>query len=410
MSHSDGDLQASTRHDRSVLTRYLGKMSPFILTLLLIEFLDELTGGAQQAAWPLIRDELGLTYIQIGLLFSVPTLVSSIVEPILGILSDVWKRRLLILGGGVLFAASALLTAISRSFLPLMMAQVLFFPASGAFVSLSQAALMDAEPTRHEQNMARWTFAGSVGVVIGPLALGAATLLGAGWRELFGVFGCLAIILVAVAWRFPFPNNRTEEHVQAPLTALRVGLKDALDAFKRREALRWLALLGFSGLMLDVLLGFLALYFVDVVGVDEAQASLAVAVWSAVGLLGDFLLIPLLERVKGLTYLRLSAVIELALFIALLLVPVFWMKLILLGLLGFFNSGWYAILQGRLYTAMPGQSGTVVAVTNIAGLVMGQIPLLLGIIAQHYGLGAMMWLLLAGPIALLVGLPRNGEG
>lgn len=344
------------------------------------------------------------------MLFSVPTLVSSVVEPILGILSDVWKRRLLILGGGVLFAASALLVAVSGSFLPLMLAQVLFFPASGAFVSLSQAALMDAEPNRHEQNMARWTFAGSVGVVVGPLALGAAVLLGLSWRGLFAVFGLLAMILVAAAWRFPFPNNRPEEHDEAALSALWDGLKGALDAFKRREVLRWLALLGFSDLMLDVLLGFLALYFVDVVGVNGAQAGLAVAVWSGVGLLGDFLLIPLLERVKGLVYLRASAVIELMLFVALLLVPVFWVKLVLLGLLGFFNAGWYAILQGRLYTSMPGRSGAVLAVTNIAGLVIGQIPLLLGIVAQHYGLGAMMWLLLAGPIALLVGLPRREEG
>jgi FSR family fosmidomycin resistance protein-like MFS transporter len=376
---------------------------------LLIEFLDEFTFGAQQAAWPIIRDELGLTYVQIGLLFSVPTLVSSVVEPILGILSDGWKRRLLILGGGVLFAASALLVAISHSFLPLMMAQILFFPASGAFVSLSQAALMDAEPTRHEQNMARWTLAGSVGVVMGPLALGAAMLLGLGWRELFAIFGLLALILVTIAWRYPFPNNHTGEHDQAPLLALRDGLRGALDALKRREVLRWLALLGFSDLMLDVLLAFLALYFVDVVGVNETKAGLAVAVWSAVGLLGDLLLIPLLERMKGLVYLRASAAIELALFVALLLAPIFWVKLILLGLLGFFNSGWYAILQGRLYTSMPGQSGAVLAVTNVAGLVIGQAPLLLGIVAQHYGLGAMMWLLLAGPIALLVGLPRKGE-
>lgn len=333
--------------------------------------------------------------------------VSSVVEPFLGILSDVWKRRLLILGGGVLFAVSALLVAISRSFLPLMLAQMLFFPASGAFVGLSQVALIDAEPTRHEQNMAKWTFAGSLGVVLGPLARGGAMLLGAGWRGLFSIFGLLAMCLVAAAWRFPFPNNSQEHDDRSPLLALREGFRDALDVFKRREVLRWLVLLGFSDLMLDVLLGFLALYFVDVAGVSETQAGLAVVLWSGVGLLGDFLLIPLLERVDGLAYLRLSATIELVLFVTLLLVPTFWIKLALLGLLGFFNAGWYAILQGRLYTEMPGQSGTAMAVNNITGLINGQIPLLLGIVAQHFGLGLMMWLLLAGPIALLVGLPRK---
>jgi FSR family fosmidomycin resistance protein-like MFS transporter len=348
------------------------------------------------------------------LLFSIPALVSGIVEPVLGILADVWRRRLLILSGGALFATSVLLAAASRSFFPLLIAQMLIFPASGAFVSLSQTALMDAEPARHEQNMARWTFAGSLGVVLGPLTLGAASMLGLGWRGLFVIFGLLAMLLLAAFWRFP-PHPRTSPssgdtvEESSFLEAFRDGFRCALDAFKRREVLRWLILLGCSDLMLDVLLGFLALYFVDVAGVGEAQATLAVAVWSGVGLLGDFLLIPLLERVDGLAYLRVSATAEMGLFVALLLVPTFSIKLVLLGLLGFFNAGWYAILQGRLYTSMPGQSGTAMAVDNIAGLAKGQVPLLLGIVAQRFGLGAMMGLLLAGPIALLVGLPGKKE-
>ncbi len=52
------------------------------------------------------------------------------------------------------------------------------------------------------------------------------------------------------------------------------------------------------------LLGFLALYFVDVTRLTAGQAALGIAVWSGLGLLGDFLLIPLLEKVRGLDYLR----------------------------------------------------------------------------------------------------------
>jgi FSR family fosmidomycin resistance protein-like MFS transporter len=33
---------------------------------------------------------------------------------------------------------------------------------------------MDSDPSRREQNMARWTFAGSLGVVVGPVALSGA--------------------------------------------------------------------------------------------------------------------------------------------------------------------------------------------------------------------------------------------
>ena len=159
--------------------------------------------------------------------------------------------------------------------------------------------------------------------------------------------------------------------------------------------------------MLGVLLGFLALYLVDVAGATPAQAGAAVAVWTGLGLLGNLLLIPLLERVCGLSYLRLSAVVELALFPAFLLAPGFWARLVLLGLLGFFSTGWYSILKAQLYSAMPGQSGTVMTVGNVFGLVGALVPLGLGLVAERFDLVATMWLLLLGPVALLVGIPKR---
>jgi MFS transporter, FSR family, fosmidomycin resistance protein len=377
----------------------------FAFALLLIEFLDEFVFGAREAAWPLIRNDLGLSYAQVGLLLGLPSIVSSFVEPFLGILGDVWKRRVLILGGGVVFMLALLLASASQNYLVLLISFIFLYPASGAFVSLSQATLMDLEPARHEQNMARWTFAGSVGVVAGPLALGGAVALGWNWRGLFVFFAGLTFILVVTIWRFPFADNKNHEDN----LGFREGVVNAVRALRRGEVLRWLTLLQFSDLMLDILLGFLALYFVDVVGTSAAQAGVAVAVWTGLGLLGDLLLIPLLERMPGLRYLRVSAILEMILFPAFLLLPYFGAKLVILALLGFFNAGWYSILQARLYSAMPGQSGTVMAVGNIYGLLGGVMPLGLGLVAQQFGLSVTMWLLLLGPLVLLVGLPRRAE-
>jgi FSR family fosmidomycin resistance protein-like MFS transporter len=178
---------------------------------------------------------------------------------------------------------------------------------------------------------------------------------------------------------------------------------------KRKEVLRWLVLLEFSDLMLDVLYGFLALYFVDVAGFPFPQAALAVAVWTGCGLASDFLLIPLLERVRGLDYLRVSVIAELILFPVFLLSTSFYPKLILVGLLGFFNAGWYAILRANLFKSMPGQSGSVLALDNVAGMFGKLLPLGIGLAAQAYGLQSAMWLLLAGPIVLLIGLPSRNQ-
>jgi FSR family fosmidomycin resistance protein-like MFS transporter len=376
------------------------------LIFLFIEFLDELVFGVTDAAWPLIRTDLHLNYVQIGLALSLPGIVGNMIEPFLGILGDVWKRRVLILGGGIFFAFACFLTAVSHNFLILLISFIIFNPSSGAFVSLSQATLMDSDPSRHEQNMARWTFAGSVGVVLGPLLLGGAAWIGFGWRGVFFVLAGLAFLMLAGAWKLlPFP--RLDAPPFPGLGSVWNGIRNAFAALRRGAVLRWLILLEFSDLMLDVLYGYLALYFVDVVGFTPSKAAFAVAVWTGFGLLGDFLVIPLLEKVKGLNYLRVSVVVELFLYPAFLLFPNPWVKLIIAGLLGLFNSGWYAILQGNLYSSMPGQSGTVMAVGNVVGFFGKLIPFGIGLAAEAFGLGPAMWILLAGPIALLIGLPKR---
>jgi FSR family fosmidomycin resistance protein-like MFS transporter len=379
-------------------------LSLFVLTLLAVEFLDELVGGVREAAWPLIRDDLRLSYTQVGLVLSVPPVVGHLVEPLLGVLGDVWRRRALVLAGGVAYAAGTLLVGMSPSFALLLAASILSNPSAGAFIGLSQATLMDAAPERREQNMARWALAGSVGNSVGPAAVAACVWAGASWRWGFVAAGALMLLSVAAAWRQPFetPSASEEERARA---ALFKGLREALRALRRRAVLRWLVLLEVGDFTYDILRGFLALYFVDVVRAGEGGAALAVAVWTWVGLAGDFALVPLLERVRGLRYLRVSTAVVMLLFPLMLLAEGFSAKLLLLGLLGFANAGWYAIIKAKLYDELPGQSGTVaMTLGNVFGLASSLLPLALGAYAERYGLGPMMWLLALGPVALLAGL------
>lgn len=391
---------------RTVAARALRRAT---LTFLAIEFLDELVDGSLQAAWPMIRLDLKLSYTEIGLLLAVPKLVGNVVESPLGLLGDTHRRRAIILAGGAGFALSLALVAMSYSFASLLLALVLFNPAAGAFVSLSQAALMDSAPLRREQNMARWAFAGSLGIVAGSLALNATvSTAGANWRVWFGVMCGVSVFIVMGARRFIF--DAPHAAVLAPRqrhVSIGQAARDALGALGRGEVRRWLLLLECSDLMLDGFHGFLALYFVDVVGMNDTRAGVAVAVWTGVGLAGDFLLIPLLERVRGLSYLRWSACAMLCLFPAFLLAPGTPAKLVLLGLIGFTNAGWYSILKAQLYAAMPEQSGAALALNNLTGMFGVCVPFALGLFAEHFGLGRMMWLLLCAPLVLLYAIPRR---
>jgi FSR family fosmidomycin resistance protein-like MFS transporter len=47
---------------------------------------------------------------------------------------------------------------------------------------------------------------------------------------------------------------------------------------------------------------------------------------------------------------------------------------------------------------------TAIALNNIAGLAFTLVPLGIGVIAERFGLGAAMWSLLLGPVALWIGI------
>ncbi len=380
-----------------------------ILAFLAVEFLDELVFGTREAAWPLIRTDLGLTYVQIGLLLTVPNVMSHLLEPGFGILGDIWNRRALILGGGLFLTMSVALIAASPGFLILLVAFCVGYPASGAFVSLAQATLMDYAPARRDQNMARWGFAGYLGSLLGALALAGWARAGAGWRGLFAVLSGTSLVVLVAVWR---PVVQVTRQPSRPLQRADIvqGIGAALASLRNRSVIRWLVLLEMSDLTQDILYGFLALYFVDVADVSEATAAVGVAVWMAAGFAGSLLLIPLLERASGLTYLRYSALFQIGFFAAFLLAGPLPVKLAMAALMGLSSAGWYAVLKARLYSEVPDRSGTVMTLGSISGLAGGLIPLGIGLAASSWGLGPTMWLLMAGPVAITAGLPlRHGK-
>src|SRR5579859_1142081 len=233
------------------------RLAFLVIVFLAIEFVDEFIFGAREAAWPLIRSELHLNYTQIGLLLGIPLLVASLVESGLGILADVWKRKLIIVGGGIVFALSTLLVAVSHDFGLLVVAFIILYPASGAFVALSQSSLMDLDTARHEHNMARWTLAGSLGVLAGTVGLGLALGFGLSWRTLFGVTAAIAFFLALWLLGLKFAKPSTSD--KKPST-FKAGVKNAWAALRRWDVLRWLILLEFANLVEYVLHGYLALY------------------------------------------------------------------------------------------------------------------------------------------------------
>ncbi len=341
-----------------------------------------------------------------------PLLVGGFLELPLGILAGQGRRRrLAILGGGILFVLTLLAVASAHSFVVLMCAFVAFYPASGAFVSLTQAEIMDAWPDRQAQVMARWDLAGAAGAVAGPLLLTAVLASGGGWRAGYLVLAGIS----AIAWLGAYLRGPAVPAVPAASPASADEAEKQSWAARAREVgpvigralrdwgtLRWLLLIEVADLLVDVFTGFLALYLVDVVHMTPAVAALAIAVRLGAMLAGDAALVVILERVGDLTVLRVSAFAAALLYPGFLLVPGVLPKLAVLAALSAATAPWYPVLQARLYGSLPGRSSVAVTLSSAAGLAGGLGPLAVGLVAQGFGLSWALAGLVLVPVAVLL--------
>jgi MFS transporter, FSR family, fosmidomycin resistance protein len=361
-----------------------------------------------------MRGDLHLSYGQIGLLFAVPLLAGSLLELPLGLVAGQGRRRQwFVLAGGAVFIAAVAAVAAASSFAVLLAAFVLFFPASGAFVSLTQSALMDSDPARQQQGMAAWNLAGSVGDVAGPLLLAGVLTVGGTWRAAYlAVAACAVLALAGSAWRGPGRagpaggggdgDDGDGEH--------RPPLRQVLCALRSGDVVRWVVLLEISDLLLDVLTGFVGVYLVDVVHATPAQAAIGVAVRLGAGLAGDALYVLLSSRVSGPAALRLTAAVAAAGYPLFLLVPGLPAKLVILALVSAATACWYPVLMAELYGSLPGRSGVAVFLGSAAGLAGALGPLTAGFVAQQVGLSWAMTGLVVAPLAILALQPGRRRG
>lgn len=394
------------RRTSSVRPAWAG--AALLVAALAVELVDELVDGTKGAALPLIRHDLHLTYVQVGLLASVPLLLGSLLELPVGVLAGHGGgRRRIVLAGGAVFILSLVAAAAARTFTGLLIAFVAFFPASGAFVSLTQSSLMDAAPQRRERNMARWTVAGSVGSVTGPILLIAVLAAAGSWRAAYLALAACA----AVAWLGVARGGRGRTAVPAGGSPAQPGraaaARRAISVLRQGEVVRWVVLLEVADLLGDVFTGFVALYLVDVIHATPAQAALGVAIRLGALLAGEIALLGVLERAGSISLLRASAAAAAVLYLGFLLVPGLWPKLAVLAALSVTTAPWYPVLQARLYQSLPGESGIAVSLNSAASLFSGIGPVAVGFLAQRYGLPWALACLALAPVCLLCGLMRR---
>jgi MFS family permease len=386
-----------------------------------IAFLDELASALPSAGAPDVRASFPVAYAGLATaLLSAPMVAAVVLEPLLLAASDRWRNTRVALASSLaVLAAAFALAAQSSSLVGVGLALAVAFPAMGVATSLAEASLIAVCTTDVEraQAMGRWSLAGALGDVAGPLVLA----LAFGWR------GGTSIIAAAIALVALVVLLRPRDAAEGDAPSLDVSAADAeedtgendgtvgdgspktwirevLGALRRPTLVMWLVATALCSLLDETLIAFAALHW-DALAEANGYGRLTLGTMLAAFALGAALSLVVLDRV--LVGVRSEKVLGIA---CGGVVVTYGSWLIVTGPIAgtalFFLAGVCAaplwpLCQAKVYDLLPRRAGLANALSNVFSVIDIGAPVFLGVVADRVGVVVALSLLLAQPLAIL---------
>lgn len=356
------------------------------------------------SVFPLLREEMGLSNVQLGIVAGAFMWVYAAFGPIAGLIGDRLNRKTLILGGLIFWSLVTIATALSTQYWHLVLFRALeglgeafYFPAAMSVVAdyhgprTRSRAMALHQSSVYAGTIAGGTFAGLMGQLYG-------------WRSGFYLFGTLGVVLAVVLIFFlrepprgaaeavveDSPSRETEE-VRRP------GVRATLGAIYGTPMVRVLTLV-FVGanFVAMIFLSWMPSYLFDRFGMTLAMAGFSATAYlqiaSVLGVLsGGILADRLVRRYRGGRMMTQALGLFLGVpFIFLsgwtLSVPVL---ILALAGFGYFKGMYDANIWASLYDVVrPRYRASALGFMNSIGWLGGGVaPVAIGYLSQRYGMG-----------------------
>ncbi|MFN2221324.1 MAG: MFS transporter [Chloroflexota bacterium] len=383
---------------RYALPRADGVSDRVVGIALAARFMDELLSGLPTVLMPTIRAQLGLSYTQVSLLGLTMAYVSAFIEPVNGLLIDLWKRPWLMAWGAAGIGLGTMVMGLAPTMALLLLGFAIYGLASGPLAHTADVVLVESYPETPGRIYTRATALDTVGALLGPLAVTVTIWLGLEWRWLMVALGFSSLLYALLILRTRFPARRGHEQHdgQQFWRSLRGNLRAVLG---NRGARRWLAFL-FVLAILESPIQFTAIWLREQVGMSQALIGLYRTLEMAVGLVSLLYLDRWLSRRTYRRVLLIASVMLLFLYPAWLWLPGIWPRFILAIPISFLFAVFWPIGKAQSLAAVPGRGGTITAFQSLLGLV--PLPLFFGLLAESIDLSrAMLWVY-AGAILMMI--------
>lgn len=361
------------------------------------------------AMFPILEKDLGLTFTQLGLIAFALNIVASLLQPVIGFLSDRKPMPFALpLGMTSSFIGMAGLAFAPEYWMILLSVVFLGFGSAVFHPEGSRVSYM-AAGTKRGLSQSIFQVGGNSGQALAPL-ISAFILVPLGQR------GAALFLFVAALGIFILSKISVwykEELAQQKLQKGKKVLLSSLPELTRKQigaALALLLIIIFArSFYVTNMTSFYIFHLMEAYGLTIQTGQLYIFLFLSVGAAGTFFGGPLADRIGRKNVIVLSLLVPIPLAIALPYVPLFAV-LILLALIGFFIMLSFSVTVVYAQELVPSKIGTMSGLTVGLAFGMGAIGgVAIGILMDSIGVYETMVVVSFLPIIGLagLGLPRD---
>lgn len=258
-------------------------VDPSLLAVLTIGFIGALSTNAIPAALPVIGDELTVVTGQIGLVMTVFFLPVIVMNPVVGVLVDIYGRRRVVIPALLLFGVSGVAVLFVEAFLTLLALRAIQGIAFAGTLPLT-ATLVGDLYTGAQGSAAQGLRSSMNGVANALAPVLAGFLAAMNWRYPFLVFALAFPVLGIVYWYYPEPVQSTvDDSAAAELTDELRAYWQSISAEANDQDLLVLVFGGFALFFIKQgLKTYVPVFIVRALGASVSTAGLVLGVYGAV--------------------------------------------------------------------------------------------------------------------------------
>ncbi|MFH1179304.1 MAG: MFS transporter [Candidatus Bathyarchaeota archaeon] len=337
------------------------------------------------ALYPTLVAEFALTNQQVGLISSIPSLISALLSIPMGLLSDKVGAKKMIILSIIVATCGALLAGLAQNPYMLIIAVSLLYlnttiyhPASYSFTTFL------FEPKDRSKALGVQGAGGTLGMALGPISIAILVgMLGFGWRQAYIAWVIPLLLGIISVWYIKFiPTSDDEDN-----TSKKAGVSGASRLWTK-SLVMFLSFGGLKTMAASMTITFLSLWLVNTRGMNLALASLIFGTSSLMGIVASPLGGIFAARYGEKRWIIATSIVSYVSFALAFLIPgniAFTVFYLGYGFFNLFSMAANSAITAKLSPSK--QRGLGFALYFLPGSIMGAIaPMIAAYIADIWGI------------------------